>query len=191
MFFYIVSPPISITSGLWSTGNTRKYQQIDVYICQCGVVHKIFRMAGVKTIRIPAQRSPCDEVYHNLKLYFSSLKLIKNQDHEDCEFGLNRFYRRKITLMQYVMWFGTYRIYDMHTEVSCVGRYVLKVTRSAIMNIIFSEKKILCFLIIYKNRMKLCFHKKPVHYSCVTVKFNTVWVHINQEINHPKVLICP
>ena len=28
--------PISTTSGLWSTGNTRKYQQIDVYIYQCG-----------------------------------------------------------------------------------------------------------------------------------------------------------
>ena len=27
--------PISTTSGLWSTGNTRKYQQIDVYIYQC------------------------------------------------------------------------------------------------------------------------------------------------------------
>ena len=28
--------PISTTSGLWSTGNTRKYQQIDVYIYQSG-----------------------------------------------------------------------------------------------------------------------------------------------------------
>ena len=27
--------PISTTSGLWSTGNTRKYQQIDAYIYQC------------------------------------------------------------------------------------------------------------------------------------------------------------
>ena len=35
MFFYIVFTPISITSGLRSTGNTRKYQQIDVYINQC------------------------------------------------------------------------------------------------------------------------------------------------------------
>ena len=35
MFFYIVLTPISTTSGLWSTGNTRKYQQIDVYIYQC------------------------------------------------------------------------------------------------------------------------------------------------------------
>ena len=34
MFFYIVLTPISTTSGLWSTGNTRKYQQIDVYIYQ-------------------------------------------------------------------------------------------------------------------------------------------------------------
>ena len=35
MFFYIVLTPISTTSGLRSTGNTRKYQQIDVYIYQC------------------------------------------------------------------------------------------------------------------------------------------------------------
>ena len=34
MFFYIVFAPISITSGLRSTGNTRRYQQIDVYINQ-------------------------------------------------------------------------------------------------------------------------------------------------------------
>ena len=37
MFLYIVLTPISTTSGLWSTGNTRKYQQIDVYIYQCGI----------------------------------------------------------------------------------------------------------------------------------------------------------
>ena len=37
MFFYIVLTPISTTSGLWSTGNTRKYHQIDVYIYQCGL----------------------------------------------------------------------------------------------------------------------------------------------------------
>ena len=36
MFIYIVLTPISTTSGLWNTGNTRKYQQIDVYIYQCG-----------------------------------------------------------------------------------------------------------------------------------------------------------
>ena len=33
--FFIVLTPISTTSGLWSTGNTRKYHQIDVYIYQC------------------------------------------------------------------------------------------------------------------------------------------------------------
>ena len=35
MFFYIVLAPITTTSGLWSAGNTRKYQQIDEYIYQC------------------------------------------------------------------------------------------------------------------------------------------------------------
>ena len=34
-FFYIVLTLISTTSRLRSTGNTRKYQQIDVYIYQC------------------------------------------------------------------------------------------------------------------------------------------------------------
>ena len=34
MFFYIELMSISTTSGLWSTGNTRKYHQIDVYIYQ-------------------------------------------------------------------------------------------------------------------------------------------------------------
>ena len=38
MFFYIVLTPISITSGIWSTGNTRKYHQIDVYIYQCVLI---------------------------------------------------------------------------------------------------------------------------------------------------------
>ena len=37
MFFYIVLTPISTTFGLCSTGNTRKYQQIDIYIYQCDV----------------------------------------------------------------------------------------------------------------------------------------------------------
>ena len=38
MFFYIVLTPISTTSGLWSTGNTRKYHQIDVHIYQCDIL---------------------------------------------------------------------------------------------------------------------------------------------------------
>ena len=41
MFFYIVLTPISTTSGLRSTGNTRKYHQIDVYIYQCVSVQLI------------------------------------------------------------------------------------------------------------------------------------------------------
>ena len=35
MSFYIVLTPISTTSGLWNSGNTRKYHQIDVYIYRC------------------------------------------------------------------------------------------------------------------------------------------------------------
>ena len=41
MIFYIVLTPIYTTSGLRSTGNTRTYQQIDVYIYQCGIQHEI------------------------------------------------------------------------------------------------------------------------------------------------------
>ena len=37
MFFYIVLTPISTTFGLLSTGHTRKYHQIDVYIYQCDI----------------------------------------------------------------------------------------------------------------------------------------------------------
>ena len=37
MFFYIVLTQISTTSCLGSTGYTRKYQQIDVYIYQCEI----------------------------------------------------------------------------------------------------------------------------------------------------------
>ena len=39
--FYIVLTPISTTSGLCSIGNTRKYQQIDVYIYQCEIVYNV------------------------------------------------------------------------------------------------------------------------------------------------------
>ena len=35
---YMLLTPISTTSGLSSTGNMRKYQQIDVYIYQCDFV---------------------------------------------------------------------------------------------------------------------------------------------------------
>ena len=38
MFFYTVLTPISTTSGLGRTGNSRKYHQIDVYIYQCDCV---------------------------------------------------------------------------------------------------------------------------------------------------------
>ena len=40
MFFYIVLTPISTTSGVRSTDNTRKYQQIDIYNYQCAVTKK-------------------------------------------------------------------------------------------------------------------------------------------------------
>ena len=47
MFLYIVLTPISTTSGLWSTGNTRKYQQIDVYIHQCVSGVQILTFGGL------------------------------------------------------------------------------------------------------------------------------------------------
>ena len=45
MFFYIVLTPISTTSGIWSTGNTRKYQQVDVYIYQCDNSPTFFKIS--------------------------------------------------------------------------------------------------------------------------------------------------
>ena len=49
MFFYMVLTPISTTSGLWSTGNTRKYHQIDVYIYKCEeVTSQKLQTAGLK-----------------------------------------------------------------------------------------------------------------------------------------------
>ena len=39
--------PISTTSGLWSTGNTRKYQQIDIYIYQCGPEPSVLNASSV------------------------------------------------------------------------------------------------------------------------------------------------
>ena len=47
MFFYIVLTPTSTTSGLRSTGNTRKYHQIDVYIYQCGISISIWNNIDV------------------------------------------------------------------------------------------------------------------------------------------------
>ena len=46
MFFYIVLTAISTTSGLWSTGNTRKYHQLDVYIYQCDSCYICPKNAG-------------------------------------------------------------------------------------------------------------------------------------------------
>ena len=47
MFFNIVLTPISTTSGIWSTGNTRKYHQIDVYIYQCDLA-QLYTFQGTK-----------------------------------------------------------------------------------------------------------------------------------------------
>ena len=51
-FFYVVLTPISTTSGIWSTGITRKYHQIDVYIYQCAIGHL---GCGVN-VGVPGQR---------------------------------------------------------------------------------------------------------------------------------------
>ena len=66
ILFYIVLTSISTTSGLWSTGNVRKYQQIDVYIYQCVKVKAptaIMAMATADAIVLaavlgPLQKSP-------------------------------------------------------------------------------------------------------------------------------------
>ena len=60
MFFYIVLTPISTTSGLWSTGNTRKHHQIDVYIYQCG--------GCTENVRVPFQTSTVNNINNKKKL---------------------------------------------------------------------------------------------------------------------------
>ena len=52
MFFYIVLTLTSTTSGLGSTGNTRKYQQIVVYIYQCESVEKTSNVGKALTLQI-------------------------------------------------------------------------------------------------------------------------------------------
>ena len=64
MFFYIVLTPISTTFGLRSTGNTRKYQQIDVYIYQCECVHIFLVNLGIISQGIPTQISVIYYVLH-------------------------------------------------------------------------------------------------------------------------------
>ena len=69
MFFYTVFTPISTTSGLWSTGSTRKYHQIDVYIYQCDncyTLHYFLSLlnqtqASLTFLRVPPNRS----IYHS------------------------------------------------------------------------------------------------------------------------------
>ena len=66
MFFYIalyiVLTPISTTFGLRSTGNTRKYHQIDVYIYQCD---KAFLLTRLKKYLNPHVNS-CSKVISEL-----------------------------------------------------------------------------------------------------------------------------
>ena len=51
VFFYIVLTPISTTSGQWSTGNTRKYQQIDAYIYQCGLFLLVLSQTNMRELK--------------------------------------------------------------------------------------------------------------------------------------------
>ena len=59
MFFYIVLTPISTTSGLCSTSNTRKYHQIDVYISQCAYC-PILTFEGDSTNKHAKDKSDCN-----------------------------------------------------------------------------------------------------------------------------------
>ena len=81
-FFYIVLTPISTTSGQWSTGNTRKYQQIDVYIYQCvdgySKTHPIQeRRTMQKHMGKQMRRSDCAYLQANQGLYLLANALYK------------------------------------------------------------------------------------------------------------------
>ena len=61
MFFYKVLTPISTTSGLVSTGNTRKYHQIDAYIYQCDDACQLY-VIYTANIMNPEQTGPLGDV---------------------------------------------------------------------------------------------------------------------------------
>ena len=72
MFFYMVLTPISTTSGLWSTGNTRKYHQIDVYIYQCEYAQSMWSDSYSANIDILGQLHDIHRLFNIcLKKYFN------------------------------------------------------------------------------------------------------------------------
>ena len=77
MFFYIVLTPISTTSGLCRTDNTRKYHQIDVYIYQCVGRH-------IKTHK--AEKLVCAKCN---KVYNGERNLKRHVQENRCQLGDN------------------------------------------------------------------------------------------------------
>ena len=85
--FYIVLTPISTTSGLWSTGNTRKYHQIDVYIYQCAYdvpisTHKDilyqFMVCRYKKNHAKLSMKSCSLL---IKVKMKHLRVVKHEKH--------------------------------------------------------------------------------------------------------------
>ena len=75
MFFYIVLTQIFTTSSLQSTGNMRKYQQIDVYIYQCANAFKDSAVVKTQKLFLSHRGFLTYPVYH-LGETFKSLTMI-------------------------------------------------------------------------------------------------------------------
>ena len=123
MFFYIVLTPISTTSGLWSTGNTRKYHQIDVNIYQCDV--------GLKSLLRQELSEP--ELYGDLRAVYTII------------FFLYKFIvQEKLTKKKW-QWWGVHTLLDFYSAVKhFAGNYTIVAMETAEDYVAF----VLCILCI-------------------------------------------
>ena len=81
MFFYIVFTPIFTTYGLSSTGNSHKYQKIDVYIYQCGVLVSAMEMAQIEKFKYDDFIATCLQV---MSFRSHSVTIFAIYDKNDC-----------------------------------------------------------------------------------------------------------
>ena len=103
MFFFIVLTPISTTSGLGSTGNTRKYHQIDVYIYRCVTSYNLISDSHVQREDSDAFQNISDDIeveasYRGVHLTFP---LTLNQLHK----MVQAFRRKQVSNLMFFLSF--------------------------------------------------------------------------------------